>query len=80
MIDPNKQKEWEEKLNDAGKRFEQEVHRVVQFFDTEVVPEVRKHGSAALRKAAIELHKIADSLEVDQRTHSDTSSKPTEPR
>lgn len=80
MADQNSHKSWEEKLNEAGARFEDEVHRVVQYFDKEVVPEIRKHGSAALRKAAVELHKFADSLDENQPPTSGASSKPTEPR
>ena len=59
----NQDKPWEERLNEASARFEAELHRVVRYIDTEVVPEVRKHGSAGFRAAATQLQKLAERME-----------------
>lgn len=56
-------KTWDDRLNDAGARAEQELRRVVRFIDEEVVPDVRRNGSLALRRAAAELEKLARSLD-----------------
>ena len=54
---------WEQRLNEAGSRIEEEVRRVVQYINDEVVPEVRSNGSDALRSAAAELKKLADYMD-----------------
>ena len=59
----NQGKPWEERLNEASARFEAELHRVVRYIDTEVVPEVRKHGSQGLRAAAVQLQKLAERMD-----------------
>ena len=58
MEDPIK-RPWERKLEDAGARAEEEVRRVVTYINDEVMPEVRRNGSRALRTAAEELQKLA---------------------
>ncbi len=63
-------KPWEERLNEAGARFEAEVHRVVKYIDTEVVPEVRKQSSKGLRAAAEQLQKLAEQMD-DRSSGSD---------
>lgn len=54
---------WEQRLNEAGSRIEEELRRVIQFINDEVVPEVRNNGSDALRSAAAELQKLADHMD-----------------
>ena len=54
---------WEEKLHDAGSRIEDELRKVVAYINDEVVPEVRRNGSVALRSAAQELEKLAQKME-----------------
>ena len=44
---------------EAAARAEEEVRRVVTYINDEVVPEVRRNGSQALRIAAVELQKLA---------------------
>jgi bisphosphoglycerate-dependent phosphoglycerate mutase len=58
---------WEERLHEAGTRIEDEVRRVVRYLDDEVVPEVRRNSSIALRAAADRLAKLAQHLEDSQR-------------
>ena len=64
---------WEERVNEAGARFQDELERVVKFIDTEVVPEVRRHGSTALRAAATRLQQLAEHM--DDAKHSSPDSK-----
>jgi len=54
---------WEQQLREAAARAEEEVRRVVNYINDEVVPEVRKNGSVALRAAAVELHKLAQRMD-----------------
>jgi hypothetical protein len=56
-------KPWEERLSEAGARVEEEVRRVVRFIDDEVVPDVRRNSSTALKAAAEKLAKLAQHLD-----------------
>ena len=56
-------KPWEQQLNEAGARLEEELRRVVRYVDEEVVPEVRRNGSKALRIAADRLRSLAEQME-----------------
>jgi hypothetical protein len=61
MADESKQ--WEQQLREAAARAEEELRRVVTYINDEVVPEVRRNGSQALRAAAVELHKLAQRMD-----------------
>ncbi len=65
-------KGWESKFQEASSRLEEELRRAVRFVDDEVVPEVRRGGSAALRTAADELRKLADKLDDERRKREGT--------
>jgi len=54
---------WEEQLKEAGGRIEDEVRRVITYINDEVVPDVRRNGSEALRSAAAELEKLARKMD-----------------
>ena len=54
---------WEQKLHDVGARVEEDLRRVVTYINDEVVPDVRRNGSAALRAAAVELQKLAQRMD-----------------
>jgi hypothetical protein len=54
---------WEQKLHDAGARVEEDLRRVLTYINDEVVPDVRRNGSAALRAAAAELQKLAQRMD-----------------
>ncbi len=54
---------WEETIEGAGVRVEAEVRRVIGYMNDEVVPEVRRNGSKALRAAAAELDRLAQLME-----------------
>ncbi len=61
----------EDHLRDAGDRVEEEIRRAVKYLDEEVVPEVRRNGSVALRTAAGKLRQMADHLDDERRKHED---------
>lgn len=60
---PPNQKPIDQRLHDAAKRAEEELRRFVTYLDDEVVPEVRRNSSTALRAAAVRLQKMADSMD-----------------
>lgn len=57
------QKTWEQQLREGTARAEEELRRVMTYLNDEVVPEVRRNGSHALRAAAAELHKLAQRMD-----------------
>ena len=67
----NQTKNWEQQVRDAAAWGEDELHRLIGFINDEVVPEVRRNGSVALRRAAVELDKLAQKME-ERRTGKDT--------
>ena len=69
---------WEERIAEAGTRLRDEVQdelrRVVRYIDDEVVPEVRRNGSSALKAAASRLQKLAEHM--DDAKASDPTANP----
>jgi hypothetical protein len=59
---PN-QKPLDQRLQEAARRAEEELRRLVRYLDDEVVPEVRRNSSTALRAAAVRLQKLAESMD-----------------
>jgi hypothetical protein len=77
-VDPNTKSGtgWEEKLHDASVRVEDELRRVISYINDEVVPEVRKNGSVALRAAAEQMQRLAQKMDEHSRAAaSDTAAK-----
>ena len=62
-----------QRLHNAAARAEEELHRLVRYLDDEVVPEVRRNSSTALRAAAVRLQKLAESM--DNASNSRNSSE-----
>ena len=58
---------FEDRLRGAGERIEEELRRAVRFIDEEVVPEVRRNSSVALRAAAERLGKLAQQMDDDRK-------------
>ena len=54
---------WEQRLHETGTRMEEDLRNLIRYFNDEVVPEVRKSGSEALRAAAQELNRIAQRMD-----------------
>ncbi len=64
---PNKP--LESRLRDAASHVEEDLRRVAAYINDEVVPEVRRNSSDAIRTAADELRKLAERLDAaNQRT------------
>ena len=67
---------WEQQLRDAAAHLETDLKNVVKYLNDEVVPEVRRNGSEALRAAAVELHRLAQRMDDHARR---TSAPPPPP-
>src|SRR5260370_24278080 len=61
MEDPKRP--WEQQLRDAATHLETDLKSVGKYINDEVVPEVRRNGSEALRAAASELHRLAERID-----------------
>jgi hypothetical protein len=75
-MEPNgPKKSWEQRATEAGTRLRDEVQdelrRVVRFIDAEVVPEVRRNGSTALRAAAERLQRLAQHMDDSKPSGTD---------
>jgi hypothetical protein len=53
----------DEHLSDARPKVEEEVKKVIVYLNDEVVPEVRRNSSQALRTAAEQLTRLAEYLD-----------------
>ncbi len=58
---------WEARIRGAAAQVESEVQKVIQYINDEVVPDVRKNGSEALRLAAQQLQRLAERMD-DSKT------------
>ena len=67
---------WEQQLKDVAAHIEADLRNVVKYINDEVVPEVRRNGSDALRAAAAELHRLAQRMDDQARK---TSAPPPPP-
>jgi hypothetical protein len=65
---------WEQQLREAATRVEEDLRHVVTYINDEVVPDIRRNGSQALRAAAAELHKLAQRM--DERRAASGQSPP----
>ncbi len=54
-------------FGNIGPRVEEEVRKVISYLNDEVVPEVRRNSSQALRTASEHLAKLAEHLERSSR-------------
>jgi hypothetical protein len=63
MANGGSKRPWEERLHEAGARIEEDVREFLRYFNDEVVPDIRKNGSEALRAAARELNRMARKMD-----------------
>jgi hypothetical protein len=63
-------KRWEQQLREAATRVEEDLRHVVTYINDEVVPDIRRNSSHALRSAAVELQKLAQRMD-DRRAESE---------
>lgn len=69
---------WEQRLHEAGTRVEEDLRRFVTYFNDEIVPDVRRNGSEALRSAAAELNRLAERM--DDKARKTPPPPPGEPK
>lgn len=55
------------KVGNIGPKIEEEVRRVIDYLNDQVVPQVRSNSSSALRAAAEQLGKLADHLDQQRK-------------
>jgi hypothetical protein len=70
---------WEQQLRDAAAHLETDLKNVVKYINDEVVPDVRKNGSEALRSAAAELHRLAQRMDDHARRRQSGPTPPPPP-
>jgi hypothetical protein len=68
---------WEQRLHAAGARVEEDLRSLIDYFNDEVVPSVRKNGSEALRSAAEEMNRLAQRM--DERAGRKSRTPPPQP-
>jgi hypothetical protein len=73
--DSGQQGRWEQQLREAALRVEEDLRKVVTYINDEVVPDIRRNGSDALRAAAAELQKLAQHMD-ERRTPPPSSDQP----
>jgi small-conductance mechanosensitive channel len=71
-------KPWEQQVRDVAARVEEELHRVVTYINDQVVPDIRRDGTQALRAAAEQLQKLAQRMD-DHRAAAQQQTPPTPP-
>jgi hypothetical protein len=76
MATEDPKRKWEQQLRDAAAHLETDLKKAVKYINDEVVPEVRRNGSEALRAAAAELHRLAQRMDDHARK---TSAAPPPP-
>jgi hypothetical protein len=54
---------WEQPVREAALRVEEDLRRVVAYINDQVVPDIRRDGSQALRAAAEQLQKLAQRMD-----------------
>ena len=59
---------WEARLREAAARVEDDLHHLVSYINDEVMPDVRRNGSSALRSAASELQRLAERMDESKRS------------
>lgn len=78
MPTDERKRAWEQQLRDAAAHLETDLRNVVKYINDEVVPDVRKNGSEALRAAAAELHRLAQRM--DEHARKKTAPPPPPPK
>jgi hypothetical protein len=63
MANESPKRPWEERLHETGARIEEDVRDFMRYFNDEIVPDIRKNGSEALRAAARELNRLAQRMD-----------------
>jgi hypothetical protein len=80
MATEEPKRKWEQPLKDAAAHLETDLRNVVKYINDEVVPDVRRNGSDALRAAAAELHRLAQRMDDHARKRSGSPPPPPPPK
>ena len=80
MATEEPKRKWEQPLKDAAAHLETDLRNVVKYINDEVVPDVRRNGSEALRAAAAELHRLAQRMDDHARKTPGSPPPPPPPK
>ena len=80
MATGDSKRPWEQQLREAAAHLETDLKNVVKYINDDVVPEVRRNGSEALRAAAAELHRLAQRMDDHARKTSAPPPPPPPPK
>lgn len=58
----------QDRVRETATRVEEELRLLAAYINDEVVPDVRRYSSGTLKKAAEELHKLAQRMDDDRGT------------
>lgn len=58
---------WDSRVREAATHVENDLRRLVDYINDEVMPDVRRNGSSALRAAAGEFEKLARRMDESHR-------------
>jgi hypothetical protein len=58
---------WEQQFHEAAAHLEDDLRRFAAYVNDEIVPDVRRNSSEALRAAAAELHRLAERMDDHAR-------------
>ena len=67
MPNGDSEPKWEQQLREAATHLEDDLRRFAKYINDEIVPDVRRNSSEALRDAAAELHKLAQRMDDHAR-------------
>ena len=77
MPNDESKRKWEKQLREGATHLEEDLRRFAKYVNDEIVPDVRRNSSEALRDAAAELHKLAARMDDHARR---TPPSPPPPR
>jgi hypothetical protein len=67
MPNDESKRKWEQQFREAATHLEEDLRGFSKYINDEIVPDVRRNGSEALRAAAAELHKLAQRMDDHAR-------------
>lgn len=63
MNNESQKKDRRAPFENAGRRVDEEIEKLISFLNDEVVPSVREHSTKGMRAAAEQLNRLADYME-----------------
>ncbi len=78
MSNGESKRPWEQQLRETASRLETDLRRFASYVNDEIVPDIRRNSSEALRDAAAELHRLAQRM--DDHARGTPPSAPPPPR